>query len=139
MDESLFAEIVNALSVDDVGVCVRAAERLHRESTSEDVPRLLQLLHSDDFFVREAAAWPLVETAGPAVLKELLVAYQRGFDDGHDNDGFTAALLELPFLASIATWKAASTLSVTAEEPMKGHAEWLLTFCEAPPAAAKSV
>ena len=64
---------------------------------------------------------------------------RAGFDDGHDNDGFTAALLELPYLALVATREAASNLSVTAEEPMKGHAEWLLTFCEGPERTAKFV
>jgi hypothetical protein len=130
MDEPLFAEIVKALSVDDLDVCVGAAERLHRESTTEDIPRLLQLLKEDDFFVREAAAWPLVQISGPSVLRELLTAYQRGFDDGHDNDGFTAALLELPSLDPEATITVATHLAQTTDEPMKGHAQWLLTFCE---------
>jgi hypothetical protein len=133
MKPSLFTEIASALGSADTEVCVQAAECLHRECSSEDQHSLLQLLKSDDFFVREAAAWPLVEIAGPSVLHELLVAYQRGFDDGHDNDGFTAALLELPYLHSEATSAAASHLAKTTTEPMKGHAEWLLTFCEAAP------
>jgi hypothetical protein len=137
MEESLFAEIMNTLSVKDVAACVQAAERLHRECTTQDVPKLMRLLENNDFFIREAAAWPLIELAGPSVLKELLTAYQRGFDDGHDNDGFTAALLELPYLEYTATVEAATKLAQTSQEPMKGHAGWLLTFCETPPNASQ--
>jgi hypothetical protein len=57
----------------------------------------------------------------------LLVAYQRGFDDAHDNDGFTTALIEL-----VETNKSASkkVLEGLAEDPaMRDHAMWLLEFC----------
>ena len=51
--------IVAELRSPDVDTCVAAAARLHKEATSEDVPALLQLLATGDFFEREAAAWPL--------------------------------------------------------------------------------
>lgn len=89
-------QIVLALrSADDVDAMCAAAEWLHRSSTLDDAPRLSSLLNDDDAIVREAAAWPLSELAGVAHLRELLNAYQRGFDDGLDNDGFTTALIEL--------------------------------------------
>jgi hypothetical protein len=100
MEATAWSEIVSALNALSVEDCVAAASRLHAEASSEDIPKLLELLESGKFFVREAAAWPLAELAGPAVLTELLRAYQRGFDEGHDNDGFTAALLEVPALFS---------------------------------------
>jgi hypothetical protein len=110
---------------------VVAAARLHAEATVDDVPRLLKLLESaDNFFTREAAAWPLAELAGAQVLPALLRAYQLGFDEGHDNDGFTAALLEIPALHPSAAKLALSELAHSAEEPMRGHAKWLLEFCE---------
>ena len=34
----------------------------------------------ENFFIREAAAWPVAELAGPAALEKLRVAYQRGLD-----------------------------------------------------------
>src|SRR5262245_13534968 len=93
MLEREWEEVVDALrDLDDVGAAVRAAEHLHRSATLDDVPRLLRLLQDERFFVREAAAWPLSELAGATYLQELLQAYQRGFDEGHDNDGFSAAL-----------------------------------------------
>ena len=97
---------------------------------------LTKLLQSDDFFVREAAAWPLAELAGPSVLRELFVAYQRGFDEGQDNDGFTAALLEIPACHSDAARTAIESIARSSDEPMRGHAEWLLEICIGGPGAA---
>ncbi|MCA0242048.1 MAG: hypothetical protein LCI02_14435 [Proteobacteria bacterium] len=95
-----------------------------------DVSNLLGLLKIDDFFIREAAAWPLAELAGPKVLVDLLLAYQRGFDEGHDNDGFTAALLEIPALHPTAARLSLVQIIGSFEEPMRGPAAWLLEFCE---------
>ncbi len=131
MEATAFSEIVSALAVRDVKTCTAAAARLHAEATVDDVQRLVSLLESDDFFVREAAAWPLAELSGPAVLGELFVAYQRGVDEGHDNDGFTAALLEIPALYPNEARAALVEIVHSAIEPLRGHAEWLLEFCEA--------
>jgi len=130
MEATAWAEIVSALDAPSVEACVAAASRLHAEAEADDVPKLLDLLKSGDFFVREAAAWPLAELAGPAVLADLLVAYQRGFDEGHDNDGFTAALLEIPSLFPEDARTSLASIIATAAEPMRGHAQWLLEFCE---------
>lgn len=129
MEEAHWSSIVSSLASRDLNTCLEAATRLHAEASLEDVPRLVDLLKSDDFFVREAAAWPLAELAGPSVLTELFVAYQRGFDDGHDNDGFTAALLEVPALFPNETRQVLEQVIVSSEEPVKGHASWLITFC----------
>ena len=129
MKTSAWNEIVSALDASDVSTCVEAASRLHAEADVEDVPKLLALLENDSFFVREAAAWPLAELVGPAVLPQLFSAYQRGFDEGHDNDGFTAALLEIPFLFRTETKPSLTNLIKVASEKTRGHAQWLLEFC----------
>jgi hypothetical protein len=129
MEASAWSTVVTELSHQDVDTCVTAAARLHAEANVDDVPNLIELLQSNDFFVREAAAWPLAELAGPKVLVELLVAYQRGFDEGYDNDGFTAALLEIPALYPNETEPSLTKIARTAEGPMRDHAEWLLEFC----------
>jgi len=82
MNPAEWKEIVSALDTADVPTCVEAAARFRAESGVEDVPNLLGLLGSS---VREAAAWPLAELAGPCVPSALFAAYQRGFDEGHDN------------------------------------------------------
>lgn len=130
VDTSVWNAVVSDLEALD-NRSVAAAARLHAEATLEDVPRLLALLEGGgNFFVREAAAWPLAELAGPRVLLELLRAYQCGFDEGHDNDGFTAALLEVTGIYPREARVALNELVVGAEEPICGHAKWLLEFCE---------
>lgn len=131
MKTEAFSAIVSDLTSKDIDVCVEAASRLHKESEVEDIPRFLSLLESSDFFIREAAAWPLAELAGAERLPELFTAYQRGFDEGHDNDGFTAALLEIPALYPGATRHALEKIILANEQPICGHAAWLLEFCEA--------
>lgn len=129
MKTAAWNEIVSALDASDVSTCVEAASRLHAEADVEDVPKLLALLENDSFFVREAAAWPLAELVGPSVLPQLFSAYQRGFDEGYDNDGFTAALLEIPFLFRTETKSSLTNLIKIADEKTRGHAQWLLEFC----------
>lgn len=129
MDSITLTTLVSGLSDHNIDVCVNAAERLHKEAGIEDIPALLDLIHNDDAFVREAAAWPIAELAGARFLGELLTAYQRGFDEGHDNDGFTAALLEIPALHPRITRAALEQLLQVVSEPIRGHVHWLLEFC----------
>ena len=129
MNQKTWNDIVAALNSQDVDACVTAASRLHKESEAADVPNLLNLLNDKSFFVREAAAWPLAELAGAAVLRDLFAAYQRGFDEGHDNDGFTAALLEVPALHPESK-SALQSIAESGSGPIKAHARWLLEFCE---------
>jgi len=130
MDKSTWNKVAAALCSTDVEAAVAAAARLHAEATAEDLPRLLDLLKTGrDFFIREAAAWPLVELAGPAVLREVFAAYQLGFDEGHDNDGFTAALLEIPALHPVETKPALENLVTHEAGATLEHAQWLMEFC----------
>lgn len=117
-------------NVDNVDVAVRAAERLQRGATSEDLPRLKNLLGDEDFFVREAAAWPLSEIAGAAALPELLQAFQRGFDEGHDNDGFSTALVELAAADPEGVRRVLEDLVAAGDAATQINARWLLEFCD---------
>lgn len=131
MESQAWAEVLAGLAAQDVDICVAAAERLHTEASLADVPKLLELLRDGaDFFVREAAAWPLAELAGPKHLLPLLGAYQRGFEEGHDNDGFTAALLEITALFPSEAREALLDIMGTSDGTLREHARWLLTFCE---------
>jgi hypothetical protein len=130
VNASAWSEVVAALDSRDAEAAVTAAERLHAEADAADVSNLLALLESSNFFVREAAAWPLAELAGPFVLRELFEAYQLGFDEGHDNDGFAAALLEIPALFPVEAKLSLERIISAASEPLSGHARWLLEFCE---------
>jgi hypothetical protein len=61
-----------------------------------DLPRLKVLLDDEDFFVKEAAAWPLSDLVGADVLPDLFRAFQRGLTNSTNNDGFSTALIDLP-------------------------------------------
>jgi HEAT repeat protein len=126
MNEQEWIEIVQALGASDIDSAVDAAERLDVRASVDDVPRLLTLLRNEDFFIREAAAWPLCHLTGHLVLKELFAAYQLGFEQGHDNDGFTAALLDMDLAKAK---KPLGALLEIGDEIEKSHAAWLLEFC----------
>lgn len=116
-------------NVEDIDGAVAAAQRLHKESTHEDVPRLRELLQDSDAF-REAAAWPLSELLGPPALRELFVAYQRGLNEGFDNDGFTTALIELVSADALTCAEVLRHLATDADPNMRENALWLLEFCK---------
>ncbi len=136
MDERTWNDITDALR--DTRNATRAAQAaadLHEQATTEDVPRLMAMLNDSDFFIREAAAWPISELAGVAALPQLLVALQRSFDDGHDGDGFQAALIELVEADRPAARRALENLLKIGDQATRENAQWLLEFCEAAPGA----
>ena len=135
MDDNDWTTLVRDLrNVDDADVAVAAAERLHRTATSEDVHRLEELLQDESLFIREAAAWPLSEIVGAAALPQLFAAYQRGFDEGHDNDGFSAALADLAEADPEGVRAVLDVLAKADDGALRENARWLLEFCASPDA-----
>ena len=96
----------------------------------EDLPRLTRLLEDGDHLVREAAAWPIARLRGASALPELLRAYQRGLDEGYDNDGFTTALIELAEENKEAARTVLTALRNAGDSSLATNAEWLLEFVE---------
>ena len=129
MNEEEWANVLEALSQSDASVAATAAEQLHRQATAEDLHRLRQLLNEGDAFAREAAAWPISEIVGPSSLCELLIAYQRGLDEGLDNDGFTTALVELVAGDPLGCRDALLLLAQSESAALRENADWLLDFC----------
>lgn len=127
INSKAWVEITRDLASKDVDIAVTACEALHAQTDQDDVPRLLELLADSDFFIREAAAWPLTELAGAHVLPQLLIAYQRGYDEGHDNDGFSTALLQIPALFPESKIQVTKLLD-TAEGSQREHLMWLMDF-----------
>ncbi|THG77175.1 HEAT repeat domain-containing protein [Pseudomonas sp. A-1] len=132
MNHTAWNEIVTSLDSLDIDSAIAAAERLQNESTDDDIPRLVELLKYESFFVREAAAWPLAEIAGPAVLEPLFAAYRRSEEEGHDNDGFSAALIELATLHPDICRSALDKLQSSQDSYVRELSLWLLEFCERP-------
>ena len=132
MTERDWHELDAALhDVNNVDRAVAAADRIQREAGREDIPHLLHLLKDTSFFVREAAAWPLSDLGVTEALPELLAALHQGEREGHDNDGLTAALVDL---AEARPQEAATVLNgiaASGKAHLREHAVWLLEFCQA--------
>jgi len=130
MNSAQWQAVVAALrDLSDGDSAVAAATQLQASASSEDVPRLMELLHDPSFFVREAAAWALSDLECIDVLPQLLAAYQRGFDEGHDNDGFSAALIDLVQSKRINAKCQLERLVAGDDPQLREHASWLLEFC----------
>jgi HEAT repeat protein len=123
------ALVVALKSVEQLEQACAAAEKLHQEAAKEDVPALLTLLGDDDAFVREATAWPLSELGGVPLLRDLLVAYQKGLDEGLDNDGFSCALIDLVELNRAESAAELRSLVLDSNSHIRENALWLLEFC----------
>jgi HEAT repeat protein len=122
------AQIMAGFSASNAEENLRAIEQVRQNSDVGDIPWLLDLLQHESFLVREAAAWPLAELAGPSVLCELLNAYQQGIEEGHDNDGFAAALFELVELHPVEAQAALQLLANDGDSREKENAAWLLEY-----------
>ncbi len=95
MDDTRWKSLIEAMQdVDDVDRAVEASLALAKEADQEDLPRLVDLIDSDDFFIRECAADPLARLARAKALPYLLDAQIRGWQEGHDNDGIHTILLD---------------------------------------------
>ncbi|TKB63250.1 MAG: hypothetical protein E8D47_13040 [Nitrospira sp.] len=129
MDHAQWQRIVGALrDVSDIDSAVAAAAELQASASSEDLQRLVALLTDESFFVREAAAWSLSDLGRVDVLPQLLAAYQRGFDEGHDNDGFSAALIDLVQSKSVESQTQLQALATANDSALRENAVWLLEF-----------
>ena len=131
MSENDWDDIVTLLrDLGDVDRAVAAGQRLQAMATAEDVPRLLALLKDDSFFVREAAAWPLSDLGTTEALPQLLEALHRGFQEGHDNDGLSAALADLAELKPHEASLELKEILKAGPSHLREHAIWLLEFCK---------
>jgi len=129
MDSQLWHKILNEIEGGDIEVMVDASARLAAEAGDSDIPKLTELLSHKDFVVREAAAWALSGIGAVDALPQLFTAYERGFDEGHDNDGFSTALVELAQLFPEKTKVELTNLQYSSDPAIRAGAEWLLEFC----------
>jgi hypothetical protein len=130
MNEDEWRDLREGLYGTDPISAANSAQRLDREATANDLQRLRELLSGGDAFVREAAAWPISRIVGAPAMRELLVAYQRGFDEGDDNDGFSTALIELATADPSGCREALLALAEADIASVRENAVWLLQFCE---------
>jgi HEAT repeat protein len=131
MDQRQWESLVEALrDVDNIESAVAAAAQMQARASKEDVPRLLDLLADESFIVREAAAWPPSDLGRVDLLPQLLAAYNRGLAEGHDNDGFSAALIDLVQSKPAASQAQLSAFTSSADPELRKTAAWLLEFVQ---------
>jgi hypothetical protein len=77
-----------SISIDDEGkgtvYCPRCFYEFNVPATAAHIPRLCTLLEDDAWPVREAAASWMSDLGAVDALPQLLRAYERGIEDGHD-------------------------------------------------------
>ncbi len=129
MNSALWNEIIASALPTDGSQPTPAGERLRGEATVEDVPKLLELLRSNNGHLRDLAVMPLVELAGPRVLPELFEALRRDMDEGRSEGSFCGALMHLPELFPDETRAVLLHLRTSGSESMRENSEWLLEFC----------
>ncbi len=115
----------------DVDGVLKAFERLNSIATEINLPALVVAIQSpkNNFWTRELFAEPISHLGGTDYLEPLLEAAQLGLDEGHDNDGFDAHLIDI---ASSEPEKCRTKLEeLLARDDFKHRelAKWLLEFC----------
>ena len=116
----------------DVDQKLQAFERLKKSTTEEDLPRLVELLKSEnnDFWVRELLSEPISDLGGTKYLPELFDALNLNEQEGHDNDGLNHFLTEIAWSDPEGCKEKFSSLLALPAFRHREAAEWLLTFCE---------
>ena len=132
--ETSLNEMWSSAAAQNVEQTLEAFDRVKQASTRADLPTLLNYMRSDtsDFWLRELLSEPICHFGGCEVLPELFDALQKGFDEGHDNDGFCHRLMEIAWEHPVACKQRLLALLSMPDYKHRQSAEWLLEFCEPP-------
>lgn len=130
LDRGLLADLRDE-EIADPDAVAKACEAIHKEATHADLPWLRSLLADESALVREAGAWPIADLEGLPAIRDLMIAYQRGLDEGQDNDGFTALLIDMVSSNSGAAEQHLHLLTNDPNPGVRENARWLLDHCGA--------
>ena len=115
----------------DVDAQLEAFEQLNASVTDADLPALLAALEStSSFWVRELLAEPIIRLSGAKALPQLMKAFRKNYDEGHDNDGFETFLVELAESDSERVRVELQKLAPTARKEEMEDINWLLEYCQ---------
>ncbi|ABA90276.1 hypothetical protein Pcar_3041 [Syntrophotalea carbinolica DSM 2380] len=116
----------------DVNAQLIAFEQLKASATEEDLQLLLQTIKSEScgFWVRELLSEPIIDLAGAKALPDLLAALQKNYEEGHDNDSFTAVLMDLAESDPIGVKEQLVKMAKTASLSELKEINWLLEHCQ---------
>jgi HEAT repeat protein len=114
---------------EDTDGAVAACKALDKAADESWLPRLHRLLaEGRDFFVREAAAFPIARLEGLRALPQLLHALHLGEDEGHDNDGLAFVVTDLVEANSEEAAPALRRMIRGRSERQRSDAAWLWGF-----------
>ena len=114
----------------DVHLWVEAVQLLDRLATRERLGELEALLRHEAFCVREAAATPYAKLLGAASLPLLLEAWDRGLEDGHDNDGLSSDVTGVVSLYKAEAVPILAEMFRSKSPRDRAHAAWLWGYLE---------
>jgi hypothetical protein len=117
---------------DDIDAQLEAFHKLNASATEEDMPVLLAALKSEtsNFAVRELLAEPIINLAGVKALPELMAAFRKNFEEGHDNDTFQTLLVDLAETDRESVRGELQKLAKDANKEELEDINWLLEFCQ---------
>lgn len=127
------AEIIKFLETgSDVDAQLEAFSKLNESATENDLPVLLEAIKSEtsNFWVRELLSEPIIKLAGSKAIPELMAAFQKNFEEGHDNDDFQLFLAELAEEDPSGVRTALEKLATTASKSELENINWLLEYCQ---------
>jgi hypothetical protein len=107
----------------------QAAADLPNKVNQDDIHRFLELLNDGDFIVRETAAVALCGLVAVPFLEQILVALQKGFDDGHDNDSLQGALSDMATMNTASVKSKLNEIRIGADTKLIENIDWLLECC----------
>jgi hypothetical protein len=116
----------------DVDGVIAAFERLKALATKADLLKLVAAIQSprNNFWTRELLSEPICRLGGSDYLEPLFEALQLGFDEGHDNDGFQAHVIDIAKTEPKKTRSKLKELMGQKKYAHKDLAKWLLEFCK---------
>ena len=114
-----------------VEVVLQAHQRIKNIATKDDLPFLAEALRSErnDFWTRELLAEPIAYLGGSNYIPDLLIALDRNYKDGHDNDSLEHFLTEIALRDPEACKTKLDCLLNSTDFQYRDQAKWLLEYC----------
>jgi HEAT repeat protein len=131
MSDTHWSQLIQDLRSENIERAVRASEEISETANKTNISDLYSLLEDDSFFIREAAAFPLIRLEGVTALPALFRALSRGIQDGHDNDGMCAALSDLLDQNQPEVLPLLQNMLLDEDENVRANAAWAFGFIAA--------
>lgn len=115
---------------DYIDSVIDAIDELKEIVTKDTINEFNHLLNGEDFWIREMVADLLAYVEGPKSLDRLLELLDRGFKEGHDNDGLQTITVNLIEAYPEESRKILKSLLAHNNEDIRKLAAWGLEFAK---------